>query len=59
MKEQVAPFSKTGQAILKPTKARNLFNVRFRPDNADIYDPPRIAGHKDAVWKQFTRETSS
>jgi hypothetical protein len=53
MKEQVAPFSKTGQAILKPTEARNLFNVRFRPDNADIYDPPRIAGHKDAVWKHF------
>jgi len=51
MREQVAQFCKTGQVTLKPSEARHLFNVRFRPDNADIYDPPRIAGYEDAVWK--------
>jgi hypothetical protein len=51
LREQVAQFCKTGQVTLKPSEARHLFNVRFRPDNADIYDPPRIAGYEDAVWK--------
>jgi hypothetical protein len=39
------------QKILE-SEARYLFNVRFRPDDADIFDPLQPADQNHQVWKR-------
>ncbi|HYM09589.1 MAG TPA: hypothetical protein VEU62_02590 [Bryobacterales bacterium] len=51
MAEQVGRVEGNVEHILSETDALLLFNVRFRQDNADIYDPLVLADPKDTVWK--------
>jgi hypothetical protein len=52
MAEQVSDVKGRVEDILKESDATHLFNVRFRPDDADLYDPLVMADRKDAVWKR-------
>jgi hypothetical protein len=37
--------------ILRETNPTHLFNVRFRQEQVDIYDPLLLAARQDVVWK--------
>lgn len=50
MAEQVADVKGKSEYVLGESDATLLFNIRFRPEDADIYDPQRIADQNDAVW---------
>ena len=52
MAEQVGEVEGKVKRILSQSDATLLFNVRFRQDDADIYDPLVMADRKDAVWKR-------
>lgn len=49
IEEQVANVSSKAQYVVT---ALDLFNIRFRPEKAEICDPLRIAPRTDAVWKR-------
>ncbi len=52
MVEQVVKVGGEADGILNSSEARDLFNVRFRREDANIYDPLRIANRGDGVWKR-------
>jgi hypothetical protein len=52
MAEQVGGVGGKVENILNENKVTNLFNIRFRPDDADIYDPLIAADRNDTVWKR-------
>ena len=49
MAEQVADIGGEVEKISEGS-GTDLFNIRFRQVDADIYDPPVIADRKDVVW---------
>ena len=51
MVEQVRKVGGNVEHVLSASEARHLFNVRFRQNDADIYDPLVMADRKDSVWK--------
>jgi hypothetical protein len=52
MAEQVHQVEGNVEHILSERDATLLFNVRFRQDDADIYDPLVMADRKDTVWNR-------
>ena len=52
MAEQVRDIRGKVSHILSESDPALLFNVRFRPDDARINDPLKMADQKDAVWKR-------
>jgi hypothetical protein len=52
MAEQVREVKGNVDRILGESDAAFLFNIRFRQEDADIYDPPLIADRKDTVWSR-------
>jgi hypothetical protein len=51
MADQVAAVEGKIDHILRETNPTHLFNVRFRQEQVDIYDPLLLAARQDVVWK--------
>jgi hypothetical protein len=52
MAEQVRGYGGKVEYILGETNARHLFNIRFRREDVNIYDPLLRAEPHDAVWSR-------
>jgi hypothetical protein len=52
MAESVGEFGGKIEYILGETNAKHLFNLRFKPENVNIYDPLLLADRRDAVWSR-------